>query len=91
MKFLFGFFKSLLFQEGFIYFYCMCVGVWLACVSVYMLAWWPQRPEEGIGSSGTRVTDGSLLLCLLWDSNPDPLLELLVLLTTEPSHHVTNL
>lgn len=48
-------------------------------------AWWSQRPEEGIGSPSDRATDGSLLLCVLWDSNPDPLPELLMLLTAELS------
>lgn len=33
-------------------------GLWPTYMSVYhMLAWYPQSPEEGIRSSGTRAKD----------------------------------
>lgn len=35
-------------------------------------AWWPQRSEEGIRSSGTRVTDGYELLCGYWEMSLTP-------------------
>lgn len=34
------------------------MGVLPASTSVYHVsAWWPQKPEEGIGSSGSGVSD----------------------------------
>jgi hypothetical protein len=41
----------------------------------------PRRPEEGVGSLGSGVMDGS------WKSNTDPLEEQPVLLTTESFLH----
>lgn len=39
------------------YFY-VCVGVWLACISVcHVHAWDSRRPEEGFRYPGTGVTD----------------------------------
>lgn len=35
--------------------------------------WCLWKSEEGIGSSGTRVTDGYKLLCRCWDSYLGPL------------------
>jgi hypothetical protein len=43
------------------------------------------RPEEGIRSLGTGVTDGCELSCEFWESNLGPLEEQPVLLTLEPS------
>lgn len=37
--------------------------MWLHC---------PQKPEEGIGLSITRLTGGCYLPCWCWDSNPVP-------------------
>lgn len=52
-------------------------------MSVYcMYAWYQQKPEEGMESPETRVTDGATL-CVL-ESNPGPLEVRLVLLSTEP-------
>ena len=45
----------------------------------------PQRPEEGAGSPGARVTDSCEPPCGGWELNPGPLEEQPVFLTTEPS------
>jgi hypothetical protein len=42
-----------------ILFYFMCVGNLLTSMSVYCVcSWCLRRPEEGVRSPGTRVTDG---------------------------------
>jgi hypothetical protein len=46
-----------------------------------MYAWCLWRPEEGVRSPGTRVTDGCEPLCGCWE----PLQEQLTRLTAEPS------
>jgi hypothetical protein len=49
------------------------VGVLAACVSVYYIrAWCLWRPEEGIGSRGTGVTESCKLPCGGWELNPNP-------------------
>ena len=58
---------------------CMCVClfvcflcVWVFCVNISMLcmhAWCLQRPEEGVGSPGTVVTDDCEPLCWYWELN----------------------
>lgn len=56
-----------------------------ACVSVhhtYALLW---RPEDGVGSSGTVITDGSQSPFVCCKSNPGPREEKPLLLTTEPA------
>lgn len=46
------------------YFIFYCIKVLPACMFVsHMCAGYPQRPEEGIRSPGTRVTDGWGLPC----------------------------
>lgn len=51
--------------------YFMCMNVLPLCLYVhYMLTWCPQRSEEGVGSSGTRVIDGFELPCGGWELNP---------------------
>jgi hypothetical protein len=43
----------------FLFVYFLCMSVLPVCRFVYhMGAWCPQNPEEGMGSSGTGVTDG---------------------------------
>lgn len=44
-------FKNPLFYERFIYLYFECVSILSVYICVYnMCAWYPWRPEEGIGS-----------------------------------------
>jgi hypothetical protein len=42
-------------------------------------------PAEGIGYPGTRIKDDYEPSCGFWESNPGPLKEQLVLLTTKSS------
>lgn len=49
------------------------MGIFLACMSVHMYAWYPRRPEWGIGSPGPWVTYGCHLPRGCWESNPGPL------------------
>ena len=44
-----------------------------------------QRPEEGIRSSGTDITDSYEMPCGCWEPNPGPLQEQQVLLSPEQS------
>jgi hypothetical protein len=65
----------------------MCMGVLSACLSLYyMYTYCLWKPEEGIGSSRTGVTDGYELPCGSWELNPGSLEEQTVLLTAEPYH-----
>lgn len=53
------------------------------CMNVCgMYAWYQRKPEEGMESPGTGLTDDATL-CVL-ESNPGPLEDRLVLLSTEP-------
>lgn len=61
----------------------MCMGVLPAYVSV--LAWCPWSQEELVGYPGTIVTEDCKLTYGYWESNPDPLKEQPVILTTEIS------
>ncbi|ERE84501.1 E3 ubiquitin-protein ligase [Cricetulus griseus] len=55
-------------------------------VSVQQLyAWYPRKPEKGIGYFGNGVIDSCELPCGCWESNPGPLQEQQVLLTMGPS------
>jgi hypothetical protein len=55
-------------------FYFMCVSILLACMYMYhMFAWYPCRPEEGVGCPGTEVTDGCELPCGYLELNSVPL------------------
>ena len=49
------------------------------------MTWLHICPCEGVGSTGTGVTDSCELLCGCWELNPAPLKEQPVLLTAEPS------
>ena len=48
-------------------------------------AWYLRTPELTVRYPGAGGTDGFELLCSCWESNPDPLEEQSMLLTTEPS------
>lgn len=64
----------------------MCVGVSLSYMLVcHLQAWSSLRTEKGVRAPGTGVTHDCEPPCGCWDSNPGPLEEQLVLLTTEPS------
>lgn len=43
------------------------------CMYVYMYAWYLRKPEEGVGSLGTGVTDSFEPPYWCWELNPDPL------------------
>lgn len=58
----------------------MCVSAWLACMSVYH-----RMRAEACRGQKRGQTDGSEPARGCWDSNPGPLEEQLVLLTTELS------
>lgn len=52
------------------------MSVLLACMSVHLLcAWCQQRPEEGVGFLGTRVTDGCEPPGGFWELDSRPLQE----------------
>lgn len=63
------------------------VSVWFACMFVWVprACWCQQRPEEGIKSPETEVTECCEPPCGCRESILDPLKEQPVLLTTEPS------
>lgn len=63
------------------------VSVWFACMFVWVprACWGQQRPEEGIKSPETEVTECCEPPCGCRESILDPLKEQPVLLTTEPS------
>lgn len=45
----------------------VCAVFLSACMSVYhMHIWYPQRPQEDVGSSGIEITDGYELPCGYW-------------------------
>lgn len=50
-----------------------------------MYVWYPWRSEEDTGCPGTGIMDSYEPPCGCWESNPDPLQQQQVLLTTEPS------
>lgn len=70
--------------------YFIGMGVLAACLSVHhMRSWYPGRPEEGVGSSGTGVNRLCWEApCGRWESNPSSLKEQPALLTLHhlPSH-----
>lgn len=56
--------------------YFMCMGVLPGCMCVHhMCARYPRGPEKNIRLPGTWVTDGYLLQCGCWESNPGSLEE----------------
>jgi hypothetical protein len=64
----------------------MCTDVLLECTMyvLYVCALRPRRPEEGVGSSGTGITEACELPCKSWESKPGPPEEEPVLLAHEP-------
>jgi len=70
--------------QVFIYFYYfMCMDVLPAYVSVlYLLVWYPKRPEKAIEFPGTGIIDSCKTPCRGWKSNLGLLEEQPVLLTT---------
>lgn len=75
-------------KDGFfVCLYCSCVWVFHLHVCLYtthMHAWCPWRPEKGVGSLGTRVSDD----CVpgeCWELNPAPPEEQPGLLAVKPS------
>jgi hypothetical protein len=76
-----------------LFYYFMCMGTLSTCMYVHHIcARSTERPEEGSGSYGTVVTDGSELPCICWELNPCSLEDWPVLLTTEtsPQSYVRN-
>lgn len=61
----------------------VCMDVYALCVQC------PQSTEESLGWPGTGVTDNYELSWGCWESSPNPLVEQPVLLTIEPSFHLT--
>lgn len=54
----------------------MRVGIFLACLCTYhMFAWYPCRPEEGVGCAGTEAMAGCELPCGYMELNSVPLEE----------------
>ena len=46
--------------------YCLCMSVFPLCMSVrhvHVRTWYPWRPAEGVGSSGTGVIDSCKVPC----------------------------
>lgn len=55
-------------------------------VSVHhLLAWCPWSQDEHVGYPGTILTEDCRLTCGYWESNPGPLKEQPVILTSETS------
>lgn len=63
----------------------MYMSVLPACMSLYLCAWFPRRPEEGTQSPETGVTGSCGPPHGCWGSNPGRLQERHSLLTTELS------
>lgn len=63
-----------------------CFTCLYVCIPMHMCVCCPQWPEEDFGSSGTRIANycGPPMGAGNWKSNPGPLQEKHVLLTTEP-------
>lgn len=57
-------------------------------LSEYKCTQYPRRPEVGMPSPGTGITEDYELLCDCWDPNLDPLQEQQMILTSEPSTQV---
>lgn len=56
-----------------------------ACVSVcHLCAWHLQRPDKGIRSPGSGITDGCDWLCGCWELKLSPLEEQQALLSPSP-------
>jgi hypothetical protein len=56
----------------------MCIGILCACMFVHHM----QRPEDGVASSGTEITDS--VSCRM-GADPGPVAKRLVLLSNKPS------
>lgn len=70
---------------SFVLFCFFIFGVWEFCLN----AWFLQRSEEGISTPRTRLTDICEPLCVVWELNPGPPNEQLVLLASETSLNTT--
>lgn len=77
--FLAGFQQLLLF----LLFCSITFFVWVFCLYVWFVFPVIKKPEEGIGSLRTGVTEGCKPSCVYWVSNLGPLGDQPVLLTTE--------
>ena len=62
--------------------YFMCLGVLPVCMCMHHLCAWFSRPEEGVRSPGTRISEPP---CGYWESNLGSLEERPVLANIEPS------
>ena len=60
-------------------------SLWVFCLHVCVCTVCPQRSDESIRFPGTGVTDSCELPCGCWESNPGPLQEQSVRVTTENS------
>lgn len=60
----------------------MCMGVLYAYVCAQVCAWYLQRQEQGLGSTGTGLKDAYKPPYGCWESNSGPLKEQPELLTT---------
>lgn len=77
-------------DDAFIYFNLVvfkCMGILLACKSLYLCAV-TVEVKKGIGFPGTKGTDSCALLHGCWESEPDPLAEKPMYLSTEPSFQI---
>jgi hypothetical protein len=53
--------------------FILCVSVLSVCMPKHHLyAWYPKKPEDGLGFPGTGVTDCCEPPCGCWESNPIP-------------------
>ena len=64
------------------YFMCECFACKFVCAPCMQ---YTQTPEEGVRSTGTRITDSCKLPCGCWESNLGPLGGQPALFTMEPS------
>lgn len=60
----------------------------MGVLSEYKCTQYSQRPEVGIRSPGTGITEDYELPCGCWNPNLDPLQEQQRILTTEPSTQI---
>lgn len=63
----------------------MYMTVLPACTCVHIYAWSSQRPEDGIGSPGTGVTNRVAVWCVFWEPKSCPLKKYHLIFTAEPS------
>lgn len=73
----------LIYLQDFFYFMCVKIFVCMPAYHVHVSAHGEQK--RAADPPGTGVTDTCNLSCGLWESNPRPLEEQSMLVTTEPS------